>query len=182
MDYFENIVKRLIEQEGYWVRQSVKVNLTKEEKRLVGKHTIPRPEIDLVGYRASTNELLIIEAKSYMDSGGVDYREIDCSFEIPEGRYKLFTCQNYQNIVFTRLVKEFETSGLICKNPKITFGLAAGNIKNKTEEKIQTLFDEKGWKLYTPQQIASSILKLSDLAYENDPYVISAKLIKRSSC
>jgi hypothetical protein len=30
MDYFEGIIKTLLEHEGYWVRQSFKVNLTKQ--------------------------------------------------------------------------------------------------------------------------------------------------------
>ena len=72
------------------------------EKKLIGKHTIPRPEIDLVGYKPSKNELLIVEAKSYMDSIGVDYQEIDTAYDIPDGRYKLFTCENYRNIVFNK--------------------------------------------------------------------------------
>ncbi len=33
MDYFEGLIKTLLEQEGYWVRQSFKVNVTKQEKR-----------------------------------------------------------------------------------------------------------------------------------------------------
>ncbi len=95
MDYFENIIKRLIEQEGYWVRQSAKVNLTKPEKVAIGKHSIPRPEIDIVGYKTRSNSLLIIEVKSFLDSQGVKYDELNQEFEIPDGRYKLFTCENY---------------------------------------------------------------------------------------
>lgn len=180
MDYFENIVKKIIEEEGYWVQQSVKVNLSKEEKKSIGKHTIPRPEIDLVGYNAAKNELLIIEAKSYMDSVGVDYQDIKKKQDVPDGRYKLFTCENYRNIVFNKLIQEFIEKGLVCKNPTIIFGLAVGKIKNKTEEDLQALFTEHNWKLYTPTKIANSILKLSDLAYENDPYVIASKLISRT--
>ncbi len=180
MDYFENIVKKIIEEDGYWVQQSVKVNLSKEEKKLIGKHTIPRPEIDLVGYKPSKNELLIVEAKSYMDSIGVDYQEIDTAYDIPDGRYKLFTCENYRNIVFNKLIAEYVNKGLVCKNPTIVFGLAVGKIKNKTEDDLQALFIKRNWKLYTPTRIANSILKLSDLAYENDPYVIASKLISRT--
>ncbi|WP_321326813.1 hypothetical protein [Thiomicrorhabdus sp.] len=91
MDYFENIVKRLLEEEGYWVFQSVKVNLTREEKALIGKYSMPRPEIDIVAFKPKGNKLLIIEAKSYLDSQGVKYAELNQSYEIPEGRYKLFT-------------------------------------------------------------------------------------------
>ena len=41
MDYFENIVMKIIEMDNKWVKQSVKVNLTKEEKRKQGN--IPSP-------------------------------------------------------------------------------------------------------------------------------------------
>lgn len=139
-----------------------------------------RPEIDLVGYKPSKNELLIVEAKSYMDSIGVDYQEIDTAYDIPDGRYKLFTCENYRNIVFNKLIAEYVNKGLVCKNPTIVFGLAVGKIKNKTEDDLQALFIKRNWKLYTPTRIANSILKLSDLAYENDPYVIASKLISRT--
>jgi len=47
MDHFESIMCTLLEAEGYWVRRSFKVNVTKKEKRHVGKPSIPRPEIDL---------------------------------------------------------------------------------------------------------------------------------------
>jgi len=110
MDYFENIIKRLIEQDGYWVRQSVRVNLTKPEKVAIGKHSIPRPEIDIVGYKAGCNELLIIEVKSFLDSPGVKYDELKKEFEIPDGRFKLFTCDNYRSIVFRRLVSDLSES------------------------------------------------------------------------
>lgn len=42
MDHFEGIVGMLLEAEGYWVRRSFKVNVTPEEKRAIGKHSIPR--------------------------------------------------------------------------------------------------------------------------------------------
>lgn len=88
MDYFENIIKRLLEEEGYWVRQSVKVNLTKEEKAKVGKPTIPRPELDIVGYKAKQNEILVLEVKSFLDSPGIKFKELCETFKVPSGRYK----------------------------------------------------------------------------------------------
>lgn len=53
MDYFESIISTLLEAEGYWVRKSFKVNLTKDEKRQIGKHSIPRVEIDLLALHFS---------------------------------------------------------------------------------------------------------------------------------
>lgn len=91
MDYFESLVKTLLEQDGYWVRQSFKVNLTKEEKRLIGKHSMPRPEIDLLAFKPETKQLIALEAKSFLDSPGVRIDQLSEQHEVPEGRYKLFT-------------------------------------------------------------------------------------------
>ena len=63
MDSFELVVASILEREGYWVRASYKVELTKEEKRSIGKPSAPRWEIDVLAYKASTNELLVVECK-----------------------------------------------------------------------------------------------------------------------
>jgi len=48
LDAFEQLVSEILWMEGYWVRTSVKVELTKEEKHLIGRHSSPRWEIDIV--------------------------------------------------------------------------------------------------------------------------------------
>jgi len=182
MDYFENIIKRLIEQDGYWVRQSLRVNLKKSEKVSIGKPSIPRPEIDIVGYKARTNEILIVEVKSFLDSPGVKFDELNQEYDIPNGRFKLFTCDNYRNIVFKRLLLDLYEKGLIADSPIIRFGLAAGKIYSKDEHRLTSLFKEKNWVLYKPSDIAQAIEKLERIPYENDPYVIAAKIIVRNRC
>ena len=62
MDHFENIVATLLEADGYWVRQSFKVNVTKEEKVRIGKPSIPRPEIDLLALKLDRSEIIAFEA------------------------------------------------------------------------------------------------------------------------
>ena len=102
MDHFEGIIKTLLEYEGYCIRQSFKVNLTKQEKRDIGKHSIPRPEIDILAFKPENNCIVAFEAKSYLDSPGVKLDEFNQEFDIPEGRYKLFTCEKFRKIVFNR--------------------------------------------------------------------------------
>jgi len=51
-------VSRLLWQEGFWTTIGFKVNLPKEKKALLGKPTMPRPEIDILGYQAKENLLL----------------------------------------------------------------------------------------------------------------------------
>ena len=45
MDYFERLVGTLLERRGYWVHQSYKIELSKADKRDLGKPSLPRPEI-----------------------------------------------------------------------------------------------------------------------------------------
>ena len=71
MDAFEQVVASILQRKGYWTQTSVKVELTKEEKRAIGRPSSPRWELDVVGYRGSSNELLVVECKSYLDSYGV---------------------------------------------------------------------------------------------------------------
>lgn len=55
MNAFEDIVAYYFEEEGYWVRKTVKVNISKEEKKLIGLPSMPRPEIDLVALKVKEN-------------------------------------------------------------------------------------------------------------------------------
>jgi hypothetical protein len=71
LDSFESIVKTIFENKGYWVKTSFKVDLTKEEKRLIGRPSSPRWELDVVAFKGGRNEILVIECKSYLDSPGV---------------------------------------------------------------------------------------------------------------
>ena len=127
-DHFENIARTLLEAEGYWVAQSFKVNVTKEEKRQIGKHSIPRPEIDLLALHFARNEVLAVETKSYLDSPGAKASEIQATHAIPEGRYKLFTCENYRRIVLSRLKADLLKLGMANDETKIRLGLIIGNV------------------------------------------------------
>src|ERR1700719_1729521 len=70
MDAFEQVVSEILWMDGYWVRTSVKVDLTKEEKVSIGRPSSPRWELDIVGYRGRDNTLRVVECKSYLDSRG----------------------------------------------------------------------------------------------------------------
>jgi len=52
MNAFEDIVKLYLEEEGYWVRQSVKVHkISKLDKRSLKNSSMPTHEIDMVALR-----------------------------------------------------------------------------------------------------------------------------------
>lgn len=181
MELFEGIIKTLLEHEGYWVRQSFKVNLTKEEKRSIGKHSIPRPEIDLLAFKPGTNSMIVLEAKSYFDSPGVKVSELLEHHEIPEGRYKLFTCENYRNIVFSRLKKDLVHFGLAESDINLQLGLVAGNVYQNKSDDIAEYFDSNEWFFWSPETVKHKVNSLAELGYENNTSIITAKILMRGN-
>lgn len=179
MDYFEGIIKTLLEHEGYWIRQSFKVKLTKQEKRDIGKHSIPRPEIDILAFKPKENRIIAFEAKSYLDSPGVKLAELQKSYEVPEGRYKLFTCDRYRNIVFSRMKQDLIDLGMGTPQTEITLGLAAGNVYQSKSEEIRALFNSRNWDFLSPEDIQEKVTKLAERDYENEPSIITAKILMR---
>ena len=180
MDSFENVIRLLLEEENYWVRQSEKIRLTEAEKRATGKPSIPRPEIDLVALDFEQNQVLALEVKSYLDSSGVRYEMLCTEHEgLTKGRYKLFTSPNYRSIVFNRLRQDFMADGLANEETKFVLGLAAGNVYKNRSDEIRVYFQEQGWFFWGPEDIKTRLAKLAKKRYENNPVVITAKLLLR---
>ena len=183
MDYFEALVARLLTEEGYWVEQSVRVGLTKEEKRELGNPSMPRPEIDIVAYRPGDAHLLLLEAKSFLDSSGVRVSELRSlqATGSGRGRYKLLTATEYQKVVGRRLLKQWRAMGrLPTGRLSIVFGLAAGNVPKAEREELRSLALSRRWFFWGPEEIATRVRSLSDGGYENSPFVITAKVLERA--
>ncbi len=181
MNAFEDIVKQYLEEEGYWVRQSVKVNISKEEKRGIGTPTMPRPEIDLVALNVKKNELLLVEVKSYLDSYGVYFEAVSDENDEAADRYKLFTDSNFRNIVTKRLRGEYQERGLINENTKINYALAAGHIHYPADEpKIRDYFlkQKEKWILFSSKQIKDKVKELAEKGWEDNIVTMTAKLIQ----
>ena len=182
MNAFEDIVKLYLEEEGYWVRQSVKVNISKDDKRAIGLPTMPRAEIDLVALNAKKNELLLIEVKSYLDSQGVYFGDKAIgqfdSDSWAAKRYRLLADNNFQKIVTERLKDQFLEDGLINKETKIKHALAVGKFYPNSELDTKAYFLKKGWILFTPQQIKERIRALAKKGWEDNLATITAKLIR----
>ena len=149
MNAFEDIVKLYLEEKGYWVRQSVKVNISKEDKRKLKKPSMPRPEIDIVALNVKENELLLVEVKSFLDSYGVHYEGVSGKDKKDAERYKLFTNSLLRKTITDSLYQEYLQQGLINRDTKINYALAAGKISTSwDEEKINDYFSQKGWRLF----------------------------------
>ena len=179
MDHFENIAKILLENEGYWVRSSVKVNLTKEEKARTEKPTIPRPEIDLLAYRPGDSEIVAIEVKSFFDSSGVALASLTEEHDVATGKYKLLTSESYRNIVIHRLQKDLVFKKYLDKSLPVRLGLIAGNVKNGDEDAISQFAKKKGWFYWSPINVKERVVQLAAEGYENEAIYIAAKILLR---
>jgi hypothetical protein len=180
MDAFEKIVASILDRQGFWTRTEVKVDLTKQEKRDIGRPSSPRWELDVVGYKANTNEIRVVECKSYLDSGGVAAKDVIDPDARYSSRFKLFHEHHTREIVFGRLGKQLQEAGLCQKNPKITLGMAAGNVRNQEDlEMLQKHFESQGWIFLDPESIRAELRLLGQSGYENSVAAVTTKMLLR---
>lgn len=180
MDAFEQLVSEILWMEGYWVRTSVKVELTKEEKRQIGRASSPRWELDIVAYNGRDNLLKIVECKSYLDSRGVALRAFDGNDDEAAKRFKLFTDNRLRDVVFERLKLQFAESGVCRAGPEVRLCLACGRIASDADRAgLHKHFAERGWELWDETWLRKRLQLMSDQGYENQVSAVVAKLLLR---
>jgi hypothetical protein len=178
MDAFEQLAADIFWNEGYWVRTSVKVELTREEKVKIGKHSSPRWEIDLIAYRATSNELLALECKSYLDSGGVHAAHFLPGSKYAH-RYKLFHDPILRETVLERLRLQCAERGLCPADVKVRLGLIHGHVTSHNAPLLAEIFRNEGWLHFGPAWLRAHLGRMSDGGYENSTAAIVAKILLR---
>jgi len=180
MDAFEQLVAELLERRGYWVRNSFKVELTKDEKQKIGRHSTPRWEIDLLAYSGNRKELLAVECKSYLDSRGVTRKGFDGSDPKRAARYKLFNDDVLRDVVLNRLRMQLEGCGAIAPGTRIELALASAKIASKQDrEWLQAHFKARGWVLLDDEQLRGELENVAMAGYENQVAAVAAKILLR---
>lgn len=182
MDAFEQLVGDALWSEGCWTQTEVKIELTKEEKRQIGRPSSPRWELDVVGYAPTTNTLRIIECKSYLDSSGVAARDLMAPDAPGATRYKLFTDTRLREVVLNRLALQFSAQNACQPNPRVTLGLACGRFKSEADRSaIRAYFAASGWELLDDEWLRSHLKRMARGSYENKTSAVVAKLLLRGS-
>jgi hypothetical protein len=181
MDAFEDLIATLLEKDGFWVQTTFKVELTKEEKKEIGRPSSPRWKLDLIAYKASTNDILAVECKSYLDSYGVRLSGFDGSSEVESNRYKLFNESKLREVVFNRLVSQLEVLGACAPEPQVRLCLAVGHIyRDEDRDGLHALFEKNGWELLDEEWIKIRLKRLAEIGYENSTAAVVTKLLIRS--
>lgn len=140
---------------------------------------MPTPEIDLVAFKMGENELLLIEAKSFLDSPGVFYEAIAGAEDKGAKRYKLFTNDTYREKVTNQLKKQFLVQGLIDSKTRVNYALAAGHFHSGDEQSIIEHFSNRKWKVFTPVHIKEYLKQLASKGWEDDLVTMTVKLLKK---
>jgi len=178
MDSFEQVVATILGRNGCWVRTSVKVALTPDEKREIGRPSAPRWELDVVAYSGSRNELLVVECKSYLDSYGVRSTSFEGPKASEETRYKLFSDEVLRRVVLSRLEKELAEQGFCPAGTRATLCLAAGKIYGDPAP-LRAFFEKNRWRLFEAAWLAEGLQRLADESYDNSVASVVAKLLLR---
>lgn len=177
MDAFEQLVAELFSAEGFWVETSVKVELSKEEKRIIGRASAPRWEIDIVAYRPGTNELLAVECKSFIDSTGVTWDELQDGHK--STRYKMFREPVLREVVLRRLKQQLVDAGRCPPSVDVGLAMVAGKVKAGAQEAIAAHFEARGWHFHGPDWLYVRLEALARRGYSNQVSAIVAKLLLR---
>ena len=134
----------------------------------------------LASRKPSENLIVAFEAKSYLDSPGVSFKEIKATHKRPKGRYKIFTCKGYREVVLKRLKAELIKRGMATKKTEIKLGLIAAKVKGKDAEKaFADYMAERILKFWGPSEITDRLNNLAKCDYENNVSVIVSKILTR---
>jgi hypothetical protein len=146
---------RFVEVQGYWTRTRVKVDVTKAEKVALNNASMPRPEIDVIGWKPSTGELVIAECKSYLDSSVVRVEALHGQESTENDRFKLFNRARLRDVIATALIRQLRAEGLLTDaDPIVRFVLVAGKVYSDHESRLNERCNEAGWRLIGPSELA----------------------------
>lgn len=159
----------------------VKIEITKPEKVALNNASMPRPEIDVIAWKPSINELLIIECKSYLDSTGVRVEHLHGNDDVENDKFKLFNRAALRTTIVAALVRQLRAEGLIIgEDPSVQFILIAGKIYSDHEARVRARCEEAGWRLIPPSELATGVRRFAKRGYENDVITIVTKLLERN--
>jgi hypothetical protein len=177
VDAFEQLVAELFLTEGYWVETSVKVELTKDEKRAIGRYSTPRWEIDVIVFSARDNEVLAIECKSFLDSRGVQWAELQDGHA--SNRYKLFREPGTREVVLERLRRQLVESGRCNETVTVRLAMAAGKVNRGDDQRLAEHFEVNDWAFFGPAWLRARLHRLSTMSYSNQVAAVVARLLLR---
>jgi hypothetical protein len=180
MDAFEQIAARLFEVQGYWTRIGYAVELTKQQKSDLGKPSLPRPQLDIVAFKPSANEILVVECKSYLDSYGVRFEDFHGKDDAEKDVYKMFNRRRLREVVLAAVVDQLQREGLVtATNPTVRLVLVAGKHIRRQRAQAPRVVQSQRVDTRDSTGVISGLRAFADRGYENDVITLVTKLLTR---
>ena len=126
------------------------------------------------------NQVLALECKSYLDSGGVHAAHFAEGSRYAK-RYKLFHDAMLRDTVLERLRLQMTECGLCRSDARIRLGLVHAHATSRNAALLREIFDHNGWLLFGPDWIREQLERMSRGSYENNTAAVVAKLLLRST-
>ncbi|WP_221796206.1 hypothetical protein [Aquisediminimonas sediminicola] len=180
MDAFEQLAAEILWNEGYWVQTCVKVELGREDKERIRRPSSPRWEIDLVAYHPAKNELLALECKSYLDSGGVHAAHFGSGSRYAH-RYKLFHDDVLRETILRCLNTQFVERGLCLPDATVRLGLIYAHATPYNTALLARHFDDNDWILWGPDWLRAKLNRFASGKYDNSIAAVVAKVLLRGA-
>ena len=73
-------------------------------------------------------------------------------------------------------------AGMAGPETRIVLGLVAGNVYQSADKKIRTYFGKNNWFFWSLEDVRSRVNALAQKKYENEPAVITAKILRKDNC
>jgi hypothetical protein len=77
------------------------------------------------------------------------------------------------------LLLDFIACDMANPNTKIILGLAAGKVYQGRSEPLRKFMAGKHWLFWSPVDIKQKVVALAERGHENDPSIITAKILMR---
>jgi hypothetical protein len=157
-----------------------KVVLTPEDKREIKMPSAPRWELDLVGYKASTNTVRFIECKSYLDSAGVRY----AAFEDPPDnvhakRLKLFVKPDLRRVVFNRAVKQLQKRRYVSSKAYHQACACRRSYQERRRAEVVRAISQDQWLLFDADWLCKELRRVTNDGYEDETASLVVKLLSK---
>lgn len=175
MHAFEEIIRAMLETDGWWVVGDYRVDFSVQDKRDIGNPYTPGPGIDLLAYQPVDNRVAVIECKSLRD-GLNNAEDFQGKYR---SRYRLFTDTDYQRMLLRRLHDQFDRDRMVRPGVAYELWLIARYVSPRLRPDLNALFAEPHdppWVLHGQEWLRDRLPRILSKANPDDAAVYAFQI------
>jgi hypothetical protein len=138
-----SILENFLNNQGYWTRRGCTIVLIEADREAINEPYLVNPEIPVLGYCPPRNELLWIEP---IFRGIASIHAFTGHDDEGASRYKLFTDEQYRQILSQRLSEQLVQAEIVLPHVVIKYGLWS-KIDLLSRSELERHFQANQWVL-----------------------------------